>query len=109
VRETLPEETRSPEPPVADDAPAGPLTAPAPQARASSLFGLKRPWSVAAGVCLFVAVVLGWRGHFDGTFVAATLGVVAWFLDQRNLLRARVIETGTDEKEDTELDEQDAP
>jgi hypothetical protein len=40
-------------------------------------------------------------------FVVATLGVVAWFIDQRNLLRARSIEADTAEDDfESEEDEQ---
>ena len=66
--------------------------APASAANTYTLFGVKRAWSIVAALCLVVAGVLGWRGHYDGMFVVATLGVVAWFIDQRNLLRARSIE-----------------
>lgn len=49
-------------------------------------------WSVVAGVCLFVAAVLLVSGRMDGAFVVATLGVVAWFWNERNRLRPRGIE-----------------
>jgi hypothetical protein len=79
----------------------------APQANTYRLLGVKRGWSVAAALCLVVACALGWRGHYDGTFVVATLGLVAWFLDQRNLLRARSIENDLDEEDVAESQEQD--
>jgi hypothetical protein len=82
---------------------------PAPVANTYIMFGVKRLWSVAAAWCLVTAVVLGWRGHFDATFVVATLGVVAWFLDQRDLLRARSIEADAAKEESGEFDEQDEP
>lgn len=84
-----------------------PTHAPAPQANTYSLFGVKRAWSIVAALCLVGACVLGWRGHYDGTFVVATLGVVAWFIDQRNLLRARSIEADIAEDDfESEEDEQ---
>lgn len=58
-----------------------------------TLFGVKRLWLVVAAACVIIAAVLGWRGRLDATFVTATLGAVAWFLDLRNLLHARSIET----------------
>jgi|GEM_PF-1359854 len=76
-------------------------------AQTYALLGVQRLWRAAAVLCLLVAAVLGWRGRLDATFVVATLGVVAWFLDQRNLLRARSIEAATDEEESTELAEED--
>ncbi|PYS89648.1 MAG: hypothetical protein DMF64_17095 [Acidobacteria bacterium] len=78
----------------------------APPVNTYTLFGVKRLWSLVAGLCLLCAVVLGWRNHLDATFVAATLGVVAWFLDQRNLLRARSIEADATEAESEEIDDE---
>lgn len=40
-------------------------------------------WSVAAGLCLCAAAVFWWSAQADAAFVAAALGVVAWFLNQR--------------------------
>ncbi len=72
-----------------------------------ALFGVKRLWLVVSAACLIGAALLGWRGQLDATFVTATLGVVAWFLDQRNLLRARNIEAHAEQDEETEVDETD--
>ncbi len=72
-----------------------------------TLFGVKRLWLIAAAVCVIGAALLGWRGHLDATFVTATLGALAWFLDLRNLLRARSIESGADEAEELEIEEPD--
>ncbi|HKP73351.1 MAG TPA: hypothetical protein VJT82_10470 [Pyrinomonadaceae bacterium] len=71
-----------------------------------------RGWSVAAGACLLVALGLLLSGHADAAFVAATLGVVAWFWDQRNRLRARGIESGrrfrrAAEDEDEEIEDEE--
>ena len=85
---------------------ASDATASALAANTYTLFGIKRLWSIVAGLCLLCAVVLGWRNHLDATFVVATLGVVAWFLDQRNRLRARSIEANTQQKEDEEIDDE---
>jgi hypothetical protein len=110
VRETLPDEVRSPsaEPARPDEIAAEQPTASAQSsspAHTYTLFGVKRLWRIAAVLCLVAAAVLDWRGHLDATFVAATLGVVAWFLDQRNLLRARSIEADADTY--AEIEEQD--
>lgn len=71
------------------------------------LFGVKRLWLIVAAACVVGAAALGWRGHLDATFVTATLGAVAWFLDLRNLLRARSIEAAADEDEESEVEESD--
>ena len=78
----------------------------APTADTYTLFGIKRLWSVLAGVCLLVAIVLAWRDQLNATFVVATLGVVAWFLDLRNRLRARSIEAQTEQEEVDEVDDE---
>ena len=84
MRETLHDET-----PVRSSADkAGPRAA-----NTYALFGVKRMWSFVAVLCLVAAVVLGWRGHLDATFITAALGLLAWFLDQRNLIRARHAKT----------------
>src|SRR5437588_9771987 len=85
---------------------ASAASASAPHTNAYTLIGIKRLWSVVAGLCLLIAIVLGWRNHLDATFVVATLGVVAWFLDQRNRLRARSIEANAQQKEDEEIDDE---
>jgi hypothetical protein len=72
-----------------------------------TLFGVKRLWSIVAGLGLLGAITLGWLGHINATFVVATLGAVAWFLDQRNLLRARIIEPVEHDAADEEEIEHD--
>lgn len=48
---------------------------------------MERAWTIAALACLLVAAAFYLRGNIDATFVAATLGVVAWFISLRNRLR----------------------
>ncbi len=45
-------------------------------------------------VCLFVAALCVINSYADAAFVVATLGVVAWFVETRNRLRADPIEPG---------------
>jgi hypothetical protein len=52
----------------------------------------RQRWSVAAGACLFIAAVCLLLGRMDAAFVVATLGVVAWFWNERNRLRPHGIE-----------------
>jgi hypothetical protein len=70
------------------------------------LFGIKRLWSVVAGLCLLITIVLAWRNRLDATFVVATLGVVAWFLDLRNRLRPRSIEANSKQEDVEEVDDE---
>jgi hypothetical protein len=71
-----------------------------PLALAAAPLLTRRRWSFVAGACLIIALALWLTVGADGAFVAATLGVVAWFWDQRNRLRALVIETESDESQD---------
>jgi len=48
-----------------------------------------QPWLVAACLCLLAAAALWLLGHADAAFVAAALGVVAWFLNVRVRLRRK--------------------
>lgn len=65
-------------------------------------------WSVVAGACLLVAAACLLLGRMDAAFVAATLGVVAWFWNERNRLRPRGIETDESLRdEEEEFEERD--
>lgn len=44
--------------------------------------------------CLFVAALCVISDYVDAAFVVATLGIVAWFVETRNRLRADDIESG---------------
>jgi hypothetical protein len=55
---------------------------------------VRRRWSFVAGACLVAAVALWLTFGVRAAFVAATLGAVAWFWDERNRLRPLVIEAG---------------
>lgn len=71
----------------------------------------ERVWIFAAGICLVCAVVFLVRENMSAAFVAATLGVVAWFLNVRNQLKRNIIprdEEIADETDDESDDESDA-
>ena len=55
---------------------------------------MERAWIIVSGVCLIVAAAFLWRANLDVAFVAATLGVVAWFLNLRDRLRKTMIAAG---------------
>jgi hypothetical protein len=68
----------------------------------------RQRWSVAAGVCLFIAALFLLLGRMDAAFVVATLGVVAWFWNERNRLRPQGIEAGERfQDEDEEIEDED--
>ena len=48
-----------------------------------------RFWIVVSCVLLAASAVLLWRGLMEATFVVATLGVLAWFLNVRANLPPR--------------------
>ncbi|MDT7543549.1 MAG: hypothetical protein QOE33_3453 [Acidobacteriota bacterium] len=53
---------------------------------------IRRRWSFVASACLVASAALWLAFGVRPAFVAATLGVVAWFWDERNRLRPLVIE-----------------
>ena len=55
---------------------------------------MERAWIIVSGLCLIVAAAFLWRANFDVAFVAATFGVVAWFLSIRDRLRKTMITAG---------------
>lgn len=64
----------------------------------------ERIWTIISVVCLAAAAVFFfWRHSVDAAFVAATLGVVAWFVGYRQMLRQR---SGADDT--TKPDEEDS-
>jgi hypothetical protein len=61
-------------------------------ARARFELKMERAWLIVATLCLIVAAIFLWRAqdnelYFNAAFVAAALGVVAWFLRVRTQLR----------------------
>lgn len=67
----------------------------------------RQRWSVAAGACVFIAAACLLLGRMDAAFVVATLGVVAWFWNERNRLRPHGIEdVERFEQEDEEIEDE---
>jgi len=65
-------------------------------------------WSIVAGACLLVAGACLFVSRMDAAFVAGTLGVVAWFWNERNRLRPASIEADDGfQDEDEEIDDRD--
>jgi hypothetical protein len=62
---------------------------------------MKQFWIAVAGACGVVAVVLAVWGKYEGMFVTAAVGCVAWFLGYRARLRETI------EDRDLEPDEED--
>lgn len=61
---------------------------------------MKTLWLALAGCCIAVAAVLMVVGHFDGAFVVAVVGMVAWFLNYRAQVTADLdAEDATTEEE----------
>jgi Zn-dependent protease len=53
----------------------------------------ERTWMIGAGLCMIVAATaLVWRWNLEVAFVAATLGVVCWFLSLRNRLKKSIVD-----------------
>jgi hypothetical protein len=56
-------------------------------------------WTIIAGVGVVVGGVFLWQGNTTGAFVAATLGVVAWFLGLRHQLRKKILPASEEPEE----------
>ena len=68
----------------------------------------ERLWMVAAGLCMVVAAVaLLWRWHVETAFVAATLGLVCWFLNLRTRLKKSISTSDEDVDEEEDYGEKD--
>lgn len=94
---------------VADDE-RGPSSRPRESARPSELSDSEaghRRWMAVAAACAVAAAVLLFTVGVNAAFVAAVLGVVAWFWDQRNHIRANIIEDEHSEEGRDELEEFD--
>lgn len=70
---------------------------------------MERAWIIASGLCLIAAALFLWRADLDAAFVAATLGVVAWFLNLRARLRKTIIaaDDQTPDAESNDIEDQD--
>ena len=64
-----------------------------------------RFWNAATLVLLLASVLFLLGGHTDATFVLATLGLVAWFLNMRNRLHKGDVITGEETLERGEDDD----
>ena len=60
----------------------------------------ERIWIIIAGLCLIVAAIFLLQDNINVAFVAATLGVVAWFLNLRERLRKSIVMTGDAQESD---------
>jgi uncharacterized membrane protein len=67
---------------------------------------MERVWIIVAGLGVLVAAVFLWRGNMTVTFVAATLGVVAWFLSLRDRLQKSIPPASEEEDDDDEAEEE---
>lgn len=52
----------------------------------------ERLWTIASGACMIVAATALVLWEVEVAFVAATLGMVCWFLNLRNRLRKSIVE-----------------
>lgn len=70
---------------------------------------MKTLWLAIAGCCIVGAAVLMILGHFDGAFITAVAGLVAWFLNYRAQVQKSLhVEDATEEdKIETDRNEED--
>jgi uncharacterized protein involved in exopolysaccharide biosynthesis len=68
----------------------------------------RQRWIIVACLCLLVAAALLFMLRMDAAFIVATLGVVAWFWNERNRLQPPGIEADERFKdEDEAIEDQD--
>jgi hypothetical protein len=67
---------------------------------------MERVWIIIAGLGVLVAGLFLWRGNVTVTFVAATLGVVAWFLSLRDRLQKSILPASEEDEEEDAEEEQ---
>jgi hypothetical protein len=72
---------------------------------AASTIVARRRWSFVAGACLVASLALWLKVGVGAAFVAATLGVLAWFWDQRNRFKASIIEDTGETEVDADIEE----
>lgn len=66
----------------------------------------ERWWMIAAGAFMIVAAAaLLWQWNVEMAFVAATLGMVCWFLNLRNRLKKTIVEEIKEDEASGEDDE----
>lgn len=68
---------------------------------------MKTLWLALAGCCIAVAAVLMVLGHFDGAFVVAVVGMVAWFLNYRAQVTADLAAEDATTEEEIETERND--
>ena len=70
---------------------------------------MKTLWLAIAGCCIVGAALLMLLGHFDGAFVVAVVGMIAWFLNYRaQIQKGLAVEDATVEDEiETDRNEED--
>ena len=66
---------------------------------------MKFAWLVIAGCCIIGAAVLMILGNFDGAFVVAVVGMVAWFLNYRAQVKRGLDAADATAEEEIETEE----
>ena len=55
-------------------------------------------WNIVVVACLVAGAAFALMGQMDAAFVAATIGVVAWFIEMRDRLQRPYIEAENEER-----------
>jgi Flp pilus assembly protein TadB len=69
--------------------------------------GEQRRWLAVSAACAVAAAVLLLTVGVNAAFIAAVLGAVAWFWDQRNRIRVNLTEDDGSEEAQDEMEETD--
>ena len=68
---------------------------------------MKLFWLIVAGACVAIAGVFLLRGDFDGAFVVAAVGMVAWFLNYRMQVKEKLAAMDSAREENIEVNDSD--
>lgn len=72
---------------------------------ASDAMRAERRWTMASGACMIVAATALVLWEVEVAFVAATLGIVCWFLNLRNRLKSSIVQDVEEDEASGEEDE----
>lgn len=67
--------------------------------------GSERLWTIAAGACMIVAAAALVLWKVEVAFVAATLGIICWFLNLRNRFKKSIVQEVEEDEGSGEDDE----
>lgn len=69
---------------------------------------MKNLWLAIAGCCITIAAVLIFTGRWDGAFVVAVIGMIAWFFNYRSQVQQSLTADDATTEDEIETDKDEA-